>query len=113
MTPDKIAQVKEELLSKKKVLTARLEKIEHNKIRPDGPLASDWEEQAVELENYELVDALEETELKELNMIDHALERMDKGIFGTCESCGSAIAEARIMAIPYSSICITCAEKLG
>ena len=110
MTPEKLAELKKELLDTKTTLTARLEKIEHNKTRPDGPLASDWEEQAVELENYDVVDALEESELKELAMIDGALERMEVGTFGKCQSCGKPIGEARIMAIPFATNCIQCAE---
>jgi DnaK suppressor protein len=110
MTSEKLAELKKELLEIKSTLTARVEKIEHNKTRPDGPLASDWEEQAVELENYDVVDALEESELKELAQIDSALERMEKGTYGTCVSCRKPIGEARIMAIPFATKCIDCAE---
>ena len=110
MAPDKLSQLKEELLNTKKTLTARLEKIEHNKTRPDGPLSSDWEEQAVELENYDVVDALEESELEELNQIDRALERMENGSFGRCQACSGSIEEASLMAIPFTNLCINCAR---
>lgn len=110
ITPEKLAELKKELLETKKTLTARVERIEHNKVRPDGPLASDWEEQAVELENYEVIDALEESELKELGEIDRALERMEKGIYGICIPCGQPIEEARLLAIPFTTKCIKCAQ---
>jgi DnaK suppressor protein len=109
MTPEKLTELKKELLETQKTLTARLEKIEHNKTRPDGPLSSDWEEQAVELENYDVVDALEESELKELSQVETALERMEKGIYGICIPCGKPIEEARLLAIPYTTKCIKCA----
>ncbi len=74
-------------------------------------MSSDFHEQAVELEDYDVVDAMEESEIRELEMIENALDWMKKGTFGTCQSCGKAIHEARIMAIPYSTVCIQCAEK--
>ena len=39
-----------------------------------------------------------------------ALRRMDNGTYGKCESCGRAIAKARLEAIPYTRFCVTCAE---
>jgi RNA polymerase-binding transcription factor DksA len=39
-----------------------------------------------------------------------ALRRMDEGTYGKCESCGRAIAKARLEAIPYTRFCVKCAE---
>jgi DnaK suppressor protein len=41
-----------------------------------------------------------------------ALERLDNGTFGKCESCGRAIAAARLEAIPYTRYCVECAAKM-
>ncbi len=38
-----------------------------------------------------------------------ALGRLDRGEYGTCESCGKAIAPARLEAIPFARFCVTCA----
>ena len=40
-----------------------------------------------------------------------ALLRIDKGTFGLCRDCGEPIAEARLNAIPWTRVCITCKEK--
>jgi RNA polymerase-binding transcription factor DksA len=40
-----------------------------------------------------------------------ALDRMDAGTYGACESCGTMIAKARLEAIPYTRYCVECAEK--
>jgi DnaK suppressor protein len=40
-----------------------------------------------------------------------AIERMDNGTYGRCESCGQEIAEERLMAMPYCRFCIRCAES--
>jgi len=43
-----------------------------------------------------------------LAQIDEALVRIDAGSFGTCTRCGRAIAEERLEARPWASLCIEC-----
>lgn len=38
-----------------------------------------------------------------------ALVRIDEGVYGSCERCGSAIAKARLDARPATAFCISCA----
>jgi RNA polymerase-binding transcription factor DksA len=40
-----------------------------------------------------------------------ALQRMDEGTYGHCESCGKSIAKARLEAIPFTRYCVDCAAK--
>jgi RNA polymerase-binding transcription factor DksA len=40
-----------------------------------------------------------------------ALRRIDQGTYGTCESCRQPIAKARLEAIPFTRMCVKCAEK--
>ena len=39
-----------------------------------------------------------------------ALNRLDNGNYGACESCGQSIATARLEAIPFTRFCVKCAE---
>jgi len=39
------------------------------------------------------------------------LWRMEKGTYGMCRDCGEPIAPARLNAIPWTRVCITCKEK--
>lgn len=55
--------------------------------------------------------SLVETEEDTLELIESALERMESGQFGQCIECGGAVAKARLNAIPYTPLCIRCAEK--
>jgi len=57
------------------------------------------------------VDALAGTLRETLHEIDAALEKFDNGTYGVCESCGEAIAEARLEAMPAARLCITCASR--
>ena len=54
---------------------------------------------------------LKQTDAKILQAIDEALMRIEKGSFGVCKDCGEPIAEARLNAIPWTRVCITCKEK--
>jgi DnaK suppressor protein len=54
---------------------------------------------------------LKQTDAKILQAIDEALARIEGGTFGLCRDCGEPIAEARLNAIPWTRVCITCKEK--
>jgi DnaK suppressor protein len=41
----------------------------------------------------------------------HALERIDDGTYGTCESCGEPIGKARLQAFPRAVLCVTCKQR--
>jgi len=48
----------------------------------------------------------------ELRSINDALERITHGTYGDCQSCGKAIAEQRLDAIPYVAYCIDCVRSM-
>ena len=54
---------------------------------------------------------LKQTDAKILQAIEEALTRMEKGTYGICRDCGEPIAAARLKAIPWTRVCITCKEK--
>ena len=54
---------------------------------------------------------LKQTDAKILQAIEEALWRLEKGTYGMCRDCGEPIAEARLNAIPWTRVCISCKEK--
>lgn len=54
---------------------------------------------------------LEEHSEQVLGQIDAALERIDAGTFGTCTNCGRPIAEERLEARPWATLCIDCQRE--
>jgi DnaK suppressor protein len=54
---------------------------------------------------------LKQTDAKILQAIEEALVRMDKGTYGICRDCGEPIAAARLLAIPWTRVCIACKQK--
>ena len=51
-------------------------------------------------------------EKDELEAIDRALQKMEKGRYGICESCGAAIALKRLEILPATGICFACATNM-
>jgi DnaK suppressor protein len=54
---------------------------------------------------------LMEAEESTLDLIDSALERIEGGSYGRCAQCDGAIPKTRLNAIPYTPVCIKCAER--
>ena len=48
-----------------------------------------------------------------LSEVDRALDRIADGTYGRCERCGGEIAPARLEALPYARLCISCQQKRG
>ncbi|WP_308217272.1 TraR/DksA family transcriptional regulator [Streptantibioticus silvisoli] len=42
---------------------------------------------------------------------EHALERLDNGTYGRCESCGNPIGKARVLAFPRATLCVECKQR--
>ena len=40
--------------------------------------------------------------------LDQALERIEKGTYGVCDSCGKSIGKERLEAVPHARLCIAC-----
>ncbi|WP_424689310.1 RNA polymerase-binding protein DksA [Halarcobacter ebronensis] len=49
-------------------------------------------------------------QIKELNEIEDALKRIEKGTYGTCEMCDESIAIGRLRAKPFAKYCTPCRE---
>lgn len=56
--------------------------------------------------------SLVQTEEDTLGAIEDALVRIEEGTYGRCVECGSVIPKTRLNAIPFTPLCVKCAEKL-
>src|SRR5947209_20397466 len=45
-----------------------------------------------------------------LDKVNHAINAIDRGTYGICENCGNPIAKARLLALPYSTLCLNCKQ---
>lgn len=46
-----------------------------------------------------------------LRKVEKAIEKIEKGEYGTCESCGEDIEVKRLEARPVADLCIRCKEE--
>ncbi|MFL1376900.1 MULTISPECIES: TraR/DksA family transcriptional regulator [unclassified Nocardiopsis] len=42
---------------------------------------------------------------------ERAIERMDAGTYGVCDSCGRPIGKARLQAFPRATLCVSCKQR--
>lgn len=102
-----LKKIKNRLLERRKKLKNLLEHVEKSARRK---LDKDFEEQAIQRENEEVLTSLDNSLNDEFEQIEKALLRMKKGEYGKCETCGNDISKERLENIPYTSFCIKCAD---
>lgn len=102
---------KENLLVLRDDLLQRVDALAKDLHHENEAVEKDFAEQATQLENDEVLNALDDEAKRELMLINKALLRIENSTFGICENCGSEISEARLKAIPYTEHCIQCAAK--
>ena len=106
MTEDDWTRQEALLRERRAEVTRRLVRVDAELDRPVNP---DFEDRASEREEDEVLEDLGAAGLAELRAIDHALDLIREGRYGTCQSCGEPIAPARLRAVPTASLCAGCA----
>ena len=46
-----------------------------------------------------------------LELVESALARIDRGAYGVCESCGQPIGKMRLQAFPRATLCMECKQR--
>ncbi len=82
-----------------------------NDVRREGSPFGKREEEATESLELEKRLALEKQLREQLVDFEHALQKIEDGTYGMCDSCGKPIAENRLEALPQASLCIDCKAK--
>jgi DnaK suppressor protein len=72
---------------------------------------TDAEEQSVNDFVQDIDFALMQMKAESLQRIDEALARLQEGTYGTCAECEVEIAQARLAALPFATLCIGCQEE--
>jgi RNA polymerase-binding transcription factor DksA len=101
--------------AQKQILEARLKELDENlhKIEDklEEPHSKDFEDFATETEDTEVMESLGNAGLKEIEMINAALKRIEDGIYGECQKCGEDILPARLEVVPFTPLCRNCARE--
>ena len=108
-TSQDLARFRSQLLARRAELRQQLSSLTADQRREPEALSADFEEQAIQRENDEVVDALQEGALAELRAIGQAMDRLETGTYGRCTRCGGTIEAKRLQALPHTSHCSQCA----
>jgi len=63
---------------------------------------------AIAVEDDDILEAIEQSALSELESIDVALERIEAGTFAKCDACGNTIPAERLRLVPHATRCWDC-----
>lgn len=110
-TMKKYDQIRRKLIDRRDEIKGRLNKVDQDILHTNGAPDPDSGEQALEREGDDVLEALGGLARSELEKINTALERIERGEYGNCTLCKKAIAAERLKAIPYADRCIDCADK--
>ena len=61
--------------------------------------------------NKELLYNLHETDFRRLQAIEDALKRIEREEYGMCVECNEDINEKRLVAVPWTTMCIQCQQE--
>ena len=105
-----LAKMREQLLEMKAKLLAEIDSTLRAEREGNKDEGMDTYDLASEERDREINSILSDRDRVKLKQIDDALERMDEGTYGVCESCGLEIAEERLEAMPFSRLCRDCQQ---
>jgi RNA polymerase-binding transcription factor DksA len=103
-------QIRTRLLARRAELQQRSNRIGQDLSRHLEPLSRDSDDRAIQLENDEPLQAIGQAAASELEDIGVALERIARGLYGTCKVCGDRISAARLAVVPHASTCQHCGQ---
>tara|TARA_R110002074_G_scaffold153276_7_gene308085 strand:- start:2069 stop:2380 length:312 start_codon:yes stop_codon:yes gene_type:complete len=102
-----MSNFKKKLLTLKTELNTRVEKIDadlsHRKT------SHKFSEQSVDQQNDGVLYNLKSEAEEELEQIEHALLKIERDLYGKCETCHDDISEERLEALPFTVYCKSCA----
>ena len=101
------SSIEHRLKKRQAELLNRLERITSD-VRHVAGLEADFEEQAVQRENDDVLGNLDEAIRLELLQIESAMARLNEAQYGICEACRKPIPAKRLEALPYATRCVAC-----
>jgi len=101
-------EIRKRLLSLQRELQQRLDKTQSEE-RKEVQERQDTDAQLWEASD--IRDGLDDEASNELREVNIALARLEAGDYGICSSCGEPVDPRRLEAVPYATLCMSCADK--
>jgi DnaK suppressor protein len=70
----------------------------------------DLADQASDSYDKDLANSLSEAERGRLASVEHALKRVEEGVYGLCDTCSKPIPLARLQVLPFAKLCVPCQQ---
>src|ERR1700739_2405332 len=105
-----LAKMREQLVEMKTKLLSEIDSELRAEREANKDERMDAYDLASEERDREISFILSDRERVKIKQIDDALERMDEGSYGICESCGLEIGEERRQAMPFTRLCRDCQQ---
>jgi DnaK suppressor protein len=112
MDKKKLDYFRKRLESRQQDLRRMVSRTEQDGRTVDEDSAQDIADRAASSYNKEFLFHQSNNDRQLLQMVENALDRIRKGSFGECISCGKEINPKRLEAVPWTRHCIECQEKL-
>lgn len=103
-----LKHIQAHLESERKRLTEELKAISSAAERHEGRSFGKRDETATECSELLKRLALVQHIRERLTQVECVLEKLEKGTYGLCDSCGKPIPLARLEAMPQSNLCLDC-----
>lgn len=102
------ARARHTLERRRRALRALYAENEGERRRLEAEPEVDFPDRALAEESRTLLSRLSDGEQAELNEIEAALRRMERGVWGKCEECSEPIEYGRLVALPEARKCVGC-----
>ncbi|MBI5678583.1 MAG: TraR/DksA family transcriptional regulator [Planctomycetes bacterium] len=111
MLKKELKQMESLLLVKKNILLRGAEKRVKKYRDANSEKMTDIAEIASSASDGDVERIIAEEDARELKQIEDALARIKAGHYGVCEQCSRPIKKARLKAIPFATLCVSCKEE--
>jgi len=103
-----IQQFRDILTQKRDDLLAVVQRKKEQEIQVGENEVGDEADVATRSVEKEMLFELTDSEKQTLDMIEASLRKIEKGVFGRCESCQKSISRPRLEVMPWARYCINC-----
>ena len=112
MKKKELAVYKKTLVARRNEIVRKLSEFRNESKEVETDIAQDVADKAESSYTKEFLLSLSDAERDLLFQMDAALRRIDRGEFGNCQMCQKEISKKRLNALPWTSFCIDCQEKV-
>jgi len=109
LSADHLQKVRDVLTQKRDDLLAIVQRKKEEEIEDVG--VGDEADVAMHSVEKEMLFELTDSEKQTLDMVEAALIKMDRNVYGACESCHRGIPKLRLQVMPWARYCVSCQSE--